>query len=79
MRTKNKLSLLNLHNDAETGNRTWATLVGSKCSHHFVISAPHETHLEWLSVTVIFLMLRLTGYCYLSGNKISAKDILPEN
>ena len=26
--------------DAETGNRTWATLVGGECSHHCAIPAP---------------------------------------
>ena len=26
--------------DAESGNRTWATLVGGTCSHHCAISAP---------------------------------------
>ena len=37
-RTNNKL---NPHNyDAETRNRTWATLVGSECSHHCTIPAP---------------------------------------
>ena len=36
MRTNNKL---NPH-DAETGNRTLATLVGGECSHHCAIPAP---------------------------------------
>ena len=46
MRTNNKL---NLHNDAETGNQTWATLVRGMKYHcmkyHCIISAPlSSTH-----------------------------------
>ena len=32
--------------DAETGNRTRATLVGGKCSHHCAIPAPYTTCLS---------------------------------
>ena len=32
--------------DAETGNRTRATLVGGECSHHGTIPAPHDTGSE---------------------------------
>ena len=40
-RTNNKL---NPHNyDIESGNRTWATLVGGKCSHHWAIPAPPQS------------------------------------
>ena len=31
--------------DVESRNRTWATLVGGKCSNHCAIPAPHAPHL----------------------------------
>ena len=36
-RTNNKL---NTHNDVDARIRTWATLVGGECSHHYAILAP---------------------------------------
>ena len=35
--------------DARSGNRTWATLVGSECCHHCAIPAPPVT-LKWVRV-----------------------------
>ena len=40
--------------DAESGNRTRATLVGGKCSHHCAIPAPQDLLISLSSVLIFF-------------------------
>ena len=47
--------------DAESGNRTQATLVGGECSHHDATTALNSVCYVWLSILTVLSVQRVTG------------------
>ena len=60
--------------DAETGNRTRATLVGGECSHHCIIPAPTTINCNCVTLLRVPVLAPVSFHCTLQSNQTQKTD-----